>query len=168
MTDKHPVRIKLPKTILEQISLKIKHICTFADYVESTILQNHQFFSDEVIVYAFRQAQFNNVKISDFIRFALGLIDYARPCEKEKEIFANRLVHYTQETKQELKARAKAHNLAVNNFIYIKLKVILETQNIFSEEELNALIKESNKNKQALIDLISNKFFKDKKCTQTA
>lgn len=159
--------ISLTKEMLAKISQKTKRICTFGEYIKNTILENNQYFSDEAIVEIYKQSQWNNLAISDFVKFSLGFIDYATPNEINinREIQAKRLVTYTSDIREALKQRAKAQNLALNNFIYIKIKVILETQNLFNEKELSALIKESNQTNQTLFNLISNKILKkDEKC----
>ena len=159
--------ISLPKEMLAKINEKTKRICTFAEYIKNTILEDSQYFTDEAIVEIYKKATWSNLAINDFIKFSLGFIDYAKPevLDKNREVNASRLVTYTSNIREALKQRAKAQNLTLNNFIYIKLKVILETQNIFNEKELSSLIKQSNQANQTLINLISNKILKkDEKC----
>lgn len=159
--------ISLPKEMLAKINEKTKRICTFGEYIKNTILEDSQYFTDEAIVEIYKKATWSNLAISDFIKFSLGFIDYAKPevLDKNREVNASRLVTYTRNIREALKQRAKAQHLTLNNFIYIKLKVILETQNIFNEKELSSLIKQSNQANQTLINLISNKILKkDEKC----
>ena len=80
--------------------------------------------------------------------------------EREKSRLKTKLVIYSKEEKELLKQKAEALNLPINRYNIIKLEIGIITTNLFNQEEMQIIIKESSKANLSPKEYISNKILK--------
>ena len=108
----------------------------------------------------YQETTFYNLNIAEYIKQKLGFIVMANKKEREKSRLKTKLVIYSKEEKELLKQKAEALNLPINRYNIIKLEIGIITTNLFNQEEMQIIIKESSKANLSPKEYISNKILK--------
>lgn len=159
--DKQAIVLKLPKDLCQEIEKRItKRVkgLSLKDFTKQFLLEDNPFLTDEAILKIYQETTFYNLNIAEFIKQKLGFIVIANKEEGEKSrLLKQKLVIYSKEEKELLKQKAEALNLPIHRYNLIKLKIGIVTTNLFNEEEMQKIIKESSKANLSPKEYISNK-----------
>lgn len=161
--DNKHIILKLPKDLCEEIEKRIikrtKEL-SLKNFTKQFLLEDNQFLTDEAILKIYQETTFYNLNIAEYIKQKLGFITIANKKEKGNSKLAQKLVIYSKEEKELLKQKAEALNLPMNRYNLIKLQIGIITTNLFNQEEMQIIIKESSKANLSPKEYISNKILK--------
>ena len=155
--------LKLPKDLCQEIEKRItKRVkgLSLKDFTKQFLLEDNPFLTDEAILKIYQETTFYNLNIAEYIKQKLGFIVMASKKEREKSRLKTKLVIYSKEEKELLKQKAEALNLPINRYNIIKLEIGIITTNLFNQEEMQIIIKESSKANLSPKEYISNKILK--------
>ena len=155
--------LKLPKDLCQEIEKRItKRIkgLSLKDFTKQFLLEDNPFLTDEAMLKIYQETTFYNLNIAEYIKQKLGFIVMASKKEREKSRLKTKLVIYSKEEKELLKQKAEALNLPINRYNIIKLEIGIITTNLFNQEEMQIIIKESSKANLSPKEYISNKILK--------
>ena len=155
--------LKLPKDLCQEIEKRItKRVkgLSLKDFTKQFLLEDNPFLTDEAILKIYQETSFYNLNIAEYIKQKLGFIVMASKKEREKSRLKTKLVIYSKEEKELLKQKAEALNLPINRYNIIKLEIGIITTNLFNQEEMQIIIKESSKANLSPKEYISNKILK--------
>lgn len=163
--DKEQIKItlKLPKDLCDEIDkrvIKRARDLGLKAFTKQFLLEDNQFLTDEAMLKIYQETTFYNLNIAEYIKQKLGFIVIANKEEKGNSRLKQKLVIYSKEEKELLKQKAEALNLPINRYNLIKLKVGIVTTNLFNQEEMQIIIKESSKANLSPKEYISNKILK--------
>ena len=155
--------LKLPKDLCQEIEKRItKRVkgLSLKDFTKQFLLEDNPFLTDEAMLKIYQETTFYNLNIAEYIKQKLGFIVMASKKEREKSRLKTKLVIYSKEEKELLKQKAEALNLPINRYNIIKLEIGIITTNLFNQEEMQIIIKESSKANLSPKEYISNKILK--------
>ena len=155
--------LKLPKDLCQEIEKRItKRVkgLSLKDFTKQFLLEDNPFLTDEAMLKIYQETSFYNLNIAEYIKQKLGFIVMASKKEREKSRLKTKLVIYSKEEKELLKQKAEALNLPINRYNIIKLEIGIITTNLFNQEEMQIIIKESSKANLSPKEYISNKILK--------
>ena len=155
--------LKLPKDLCQEIEKRItKRVkgLSLKDFTKQFLLEDNPFLTDEAMLKIYQETSFYKLNIAEYIKQKLGFIVMANKKEREKSRLKTKLVIYSKEEKELLKQKAEALNLPIHRYNLIKLKIGIVTTNLFNEEEMQKIIKESSKANLSPKEYISNKILK--------
>ena len=162
--DKEQIILKLPKDLCQEIEKRItKRVkgLSLKDFTKQFLLEDNPFLTDEAMLKIYQETSFYKLNIAEYIKQKLGFIVIANKEEGEKSrLLKQKLVIYSKEEKELLKQKAEALNLPIHRYNLIKLKIGIVTTNLFNEEEMQKIIKESSKANLSPKEYISNKILK--------
>lgn len=161
--DKEQIILKLPKELCDEIDkrvIKRSRDLGLKNFTKQFILEDNQFLTDEAMLKIYQETTFYNLNIAEYIKQKLGFIVMANKKEREKSRLKTKLVIYSKEEKELLKQKAEALNLPINRYNIIKLEIGIITTNLFNQEEMQIIIKESSKANLSPKEYISNKILK--------
>lgn len=158
----YQVIIKLPKSLSDEIEkrvIKRNPAYSLKNFTKQFLLYDNQFLSDEAMIRIYQETAFLNIKIADFIKQKLGFIKLAPQQEPKniKEKFCQKLVVYNEEEKSILLDRIAKSGLSMNRYNNLKIEMGLTTLNLFNQEEMEQIIKESSKANLSPKEYISKK-----------
>ena len=155
--------LKLPKDLCQEIEKRItKRVkgLSLKDFTKQFLLEDNPFLTDEAMLKIYQETSFYKFNIAEYIKQKLGFIVMASKKEREKSRLKTKLVIYSKEEKELLKQKAEALNLPINRYNIIKLEIGIITTNLFNQEEMQIIIKESSKANLSPKEYISNKILK--------
>ena len=156
--------LKLPKDLCQEIEKRItKRVkgLSLKDFTKQFLLEDNPFLTDEAMLKIYQETSFYKLNIAEYIKQKLGFIVIANKEEGEKSrLLKQKLVIYSKEEKELLKQKAEALNLPIHRYNLIKLKIGIVTTNLFNEEEMQKIIKESSKANLSPQEYISNQILK--------
>ena len=155
--------LKLPKDLCQEIEKRItKRVkgLSLKDFTKQFLLEDNPFLTDEAMLKIYQETSFYKLNIAEYIKQKLGFIVMASKKEREKSRLKTKLVIYSKEEKELLKQKAEALNLPINRYNIIKLEIGIITTNLFNQEEMQIIIKESSKANLSPKEYISNKILK--------
>ena len=155
--------LKLPKDLCQEIEKRItKRVkgLSLKDFTKQFLLEDNPFLTDEAILKIYQETTFYNLNIAEYIKQKLGFIAIANKEERGNSRLRQKLVIYSKEEKELLKQKAEALNLPINRYNIIKLEIGIITTNLFNQEEMQIIIKESSKANLSPKEYISNKILK--------
>ncbi|WP_279061689.1 hypothetical protein [Campylobacter lanienae] len=163
--DKEQIKIilKLPKDLCEEIDKRVIRRARdlgLKAFTKRFLLEDNPFLTDEAMLKIYQETTFYNLNIAEYIKQKLGFIEIANKEEVRNSRLKTKLVIYSKEEKELLKQKAEALNLPINRYNIIKLKIGIVTTNLFNEEEMQIIIKESSKANLSPKEYISNKILK--------
>lgn len=161
--DKEQIILKLPKELCDEIDKRVirrSRDLGLKNFTKQFILEDNQFLTDEAMLKIYQETTFYNLNIAEYIKQKLGFIVMANKKEREKSRLKTKLVIYSKEEKELLKQKAEALNLPINRYNIIKLEIGIITTNLFNQEEMQIIIKESSKANLSPKEYISNKILK--------
>ena len=161
--DKEQIILKLPKELCDEIDKRVirrSRDLGLKNFTKQFILEDNQFLTDEAMLKIYQETTFYNLNIAEYIKQKLGFIVMANKKEREKSRLKTKLVIYSKEEKELLKEKAEALNLPINRYNIIKLEIGIITTNLFNQEEMQIIIKESSKANLSPKEYISNKILK--------
>ena len=161
--DKEQIILKLPKELCDEIDKRVirrSRDLGLKNFTKQFILEDNQFLTDEAMLKIYQETTFYNLNIAEYIKQKLGFIVMASKKEREKSRLKTKLVIYSKEEKELLKQKAEALNLPINRYNIIKLEIGIITTNLFKQEEMQIIIKESSKANLSPKEYISNKILK--------
>ena len=161
--DKEQIILKLPKDLCQEIEKRItKRVkgLSLKDFTKQFLLEDNPFLTDEAMLKIYQETSFYKLNIAEYIKQKLGFIVMASKKEREKSRLKTKLVIYSKEEKELLKQKAEALNLPINRYNIIKLEIGIITTNLFNQEEMQIIIKESSKANLSPKEYISNKILK--------
>ena len=162
--DKEQIILKLPKELCDEIDKRVirrSRDLGLKNFTKQFILEDNQFLTDEAMLKIYQETSFYKLNIAEYIKQKLGFIVIANKEEGEKSrLLKQKLVIYSKEEKELLKQKAEALNLPIHRYNLIKLKIGIVTTNLFNEEEMQKIIKESSKANLSPKEYISNKILK--------
>ena len=154
--------LKLPKDLCQEIEKRItKRVkgLSLKDFTKQFLLEDNPFLTDEAMLKIYQETTFYQLNIAEYIKQKLGFIEIANKEEGNSRL-KQKLIIYSKEEKELLKQKAEALNLPINRYNLIKLKVGIVTTNLFNQEEMQIIIKESSKANLSPKEYISNKILK--------
>ena len=146
--DKEQIILKLPKELCDEIDKRVirrSRDLGLKNFTKQFILEDNQFLTDEAMLKIYQETTFYNLNIAEYIKQKLGFIVMANKKEREKSRLKTKIVIYNKEEKELLKQKAEALNLPINRYNIIKLEIGIITTNLFNQEEMQIIIKESSK-----------------------
>ena len=161
--DKEQIILKRPKELCDEIDKRVirrSRDLGLKNFTKQFILEDNQFLTDEAMLKIYQETTFYNLNIAEYIKQKLGFIVMANKKEREKSRLKTKLVIYSKEEKELLKQKAEALNLPINRYNIIKLEIGIITTNLFNQEEMQIIIKESSKANLSPKEYISNKILK--------
>ena len=161
--DKEQIILKLPKELCDEIDKRVirrSRDLGLKNFTKQFILEDNQFLTDEAMLKIYQETTFYNLNIAEYIKQKLGFIVMANKKERAKSRLKTKLVIYSKEEKELLKQKAEALNLPINRYNIIKLEIGIITTNLFNQEEMQIIIKESSKANLSPKEYISNKILK--------
>ena len=161
--DKEQIILKLPKELCDEIDKRVirrSRDLGLKNFTKQFILEDNQFLTDEAMLKIYQETTFYNLNIAEYIKQKLGFIVMASKKEREKSRLKTKLVIYSKDEKELLKQKAEALNLPINRYNIIKLEIGIITTNLFNQEEMQIIIKESSKANLSPKEYISNKILK--------
>ena len=161
--DKEQIILKLPKELCDEIDKRVirrSRDLGLKNFTKQFILEDNQFLTDEAMLKIYQETTFYNLNIAEYIKQKLVFIVMANKKEREKSRLKTKLVIYSKEEKELLKQKAEALNLPINRYNIIKLEIGIITTNLFNQEEMQIIIKESSKANLSPKEYISNKILK--------
>nr|WP_321319232.1 hypothetical protein [uncultured Campylobacter sp.] len=162
--DEKHIILKLPKDLCDEIDkrvIKWARGLSLNNFTKQFLLEDNQFLSDEAILKIYQETTFYNLNIGEYIKQKLGLITIANKEERGNSRLRQKLVIYSKEEKELLKQKAEALNISMNRYNIIKLQIGIITTNLFNQEEIQIIIKESSKANLSPREYISNKILKN-------
>ena len=162
--DKEQIKItlKLPKDLCEEIDKRVIRRARdlgLKAFTKRFLLEDNPFLTDEAMLKIYQETTFYQLNIAEYIKQKLGFIEIANKEEGNSRL-KQKLIIYSKEEKELLKQKAEALNLPINRYNLIKLKVGIVTTNLFNQEEMQIIIKESSKANLSPKEYISNKILK--------
>ena len=154
--------LKLPKDLCQEIEKRItKRVkgLSLKDFTKQFLLEDNPFLTDEAMLKIYQETTFYQLNIAEYIKQKLGFIEIANK-EGGNSRLKQKLIIYSKEEKELLKQKAEALNLPIHRYNLIKLKIGIVTTNLFNQEEMQKIIKESSKVNLSPKEYISNKILK--------
>ena len=162
--DKEQIILKLPKELCDEIDKRVirrSRDLGLKNFTKQFILEDNQFLTDEAMLKIYQETTFYNLNIAEYIKQKLGFIAIANKEERGNSRLRQKLVIYSKEEKELLKQKAEALNISMNRYNIIKLQIGIITTNLFNQEEIQIIIKESSKANLSPREYISNKILKN-------
>lgn len=155
------ITIKMPESLKNEIDKRIirrSNTYSLKNFTKQFLLNDNQFLSDEAMIKIYQETTFYNIDISDYIKQKLGFIKIANfKKENQKEKIRQMLVAYSKEDKAKLDEKVENSHLSMNKYNLIKLTLGICTINLFNQDEMEQIIKESSKANISPREYISNK-----------
>ena len=161
--EQEKIILKLPKDLCEEIDKRIIKWAkglSLKNFTKQFIVEDNQFLTDEAMLKIYQETIFYNLNIAEYIKQKLGFIAIANKEERGNSKLIQKLVIYSKEEKELLKQKAEALNISMNRYNIIKLQIGIVTTNLFNQEEMQIIIKESSKANLSPKEYISNKILK--------
>ena len=154
------IQIKISKEMFAYFNKRTKNsILNKSQFLEFLYFQKNDYFTDAQMIKIFDKAIILNMGIRDYIRYKLNLTNKEDIKSKAHKTEHKHLVgaYISREKREEANLIAANANLSVQNYGYLKIIFAIETENLFSFDEIVAIKKEAEDKKLEVGEYITLK-----------